>query len=224
MEVLFNQADSSLHFCCRLHITDTQAAVQQKMRLLCDHLWELKGKTRCSESMPGTDTNLDCLKNAGKPQRRTRWQPGRLRPLASIWYRPTLSCSLQTKRSWNAVKWLREAIRWGLFLYLISCDCATHQTGELALTGGWRYFEEKALSSLYDSIFWKCALCLHKTASVIQHRVFGVRSCSKNMAWRITLTISIEFYVICTCFSKLMESNNINNNKDSSTVILKWSI
>lgn len=173
MEVLFNQADSSLHFCCRLHITDTQAAVQQKMRLLCDHLWELKGKTRCSESRPGMETNLDCLKNAGKPQRRTRWRPGRLWPLASIWYRPTLSCSLQTKRSrsWNVVKWLREAIRWGLFLYLISCDCATHQTGELALTGGWRRFEEKAPSSLYDSIFWKCALRLHKTTAHLSYNI-----------------------------------------------------
>lgn len=56
MEVLFNQADSSLHFCCRLHSTDTQAAVQQKMRLLCDHLWELKGKTRCLEIRPRTET------------------------------------------------------------------------------------------------------------------------------------------------------------------------
>lgn len=72
MEVLFNQADSSLHFCCRLHSTDTQAAVQQKMQLLCDHLWELKGKTRYSEIRPGTESNLDCWRNAGKPLSRTR--------------------------------------------------------------------------------------------------------------------------------------------------------
>lgn len=42
------------------------------------------------------------------------------------------------------------------------------------------------------------------------------------MAWRIALTISIESFM--SFVSKLMESNNINNDKDSSTVILKWSI
>lgn len=46
MCVLFNQTDSSLHFCRILHSTDTQAAVLLEMRPPSDCLCELEEK-RC---------------------------------------------------------------------------------------------------------------------------------------------------------------------------------
>lgn len=83
---------------------------------------------------PGTETNLGCWRNAGKPQRRTRWQPGRLQPSASIWYRPTRSGSLLRKRSRPGLKWLsNDYCRKEVFYQPWLCGESAPTSGKTAL-------------------------------------------------------------------------------------------
>lgn len=201
MCVLFNQTDSSLHFCHILHSTDTQAAVHLKMQPLPDCLWELKEKrgvprsgraekpTLIAGEMPENLSagHVDDLADFG------------LRPASDIVPLCRTACS--QRGAWN-VEMLSKATKWGLFYQLWLCD-----------TSNWRIsFEEKAVASLYDGVFWKRVLHLDKTTTPSLKQ--QVSSFSKIIAWGITLQLE-ALRVLCRLYM-FLKVNGIEQDKQRS--------